>query len=99
MENEDLIQKLQRFVLDHDLPRTDMALFGILCPYCGKSDRIRKLESPNELKRSLLDEDLKAFEEVWAAVVPLDRTPGVCKFCRQILVLHLETGKAEPMAK
>lgn len=38
------VQKLRQFVIDHGLPKTDMALFGIKCLYCGKSDRIRQLE-------------------------------------------------------
>jgi hypothetical protein len=47
METNEIVQKFQQFVVDHGLPKTDMALFGIKCPYCGKSDRIRQLEDPD----------------------------------------------------
>jgi hypothetical protein len=40
LETNEAAEKLKTFVLTHGLPTTDMALFGIKCPYCGKSDRI-----------------------------------------------------------
>ena len=41
LETNEATEVLKTFVLTHGLPKTDMALFGIKCPYCGKSDRIR----------------------------------------------------------
>ena len=61
METYDVVQKLQRFIVDHDLPKTDIALYGIKCPYCGKSDRIRGLEDPNELEGIIDPEDIKTY--------------------------------------
>jgi hypothetical protein len=49
LETNEAVEELKKFVLEHSLPKTEMALFGILCPYCGKSDRIRQLENPQAL--------------------------------------------------
>ena len=49
MENVEAIDKLKALIIENNLPQTDMSIFGIKCPYCGKSDRIRKLEPPEDL--------------------------------------------------
>ncbi len=91
----EVIQKLQQFVIEHGLPKTDMALFGIRCPYCGKSDRIRELEDPDELQEGLGPEDIKEYTELWMNLTQSSGSLGVCKFCNNPLNLFLEEGKAE----
>ena len=90
--NEDL----RNFVMEHGLPATEIGLFGIKCPYCGKSDQIRKLEPPDDL-RDLVDERaLSAYSAFLEAVMPPDRSIGVCRFCRNCLMLN-GNGRAEPL--
>ena len=58
MNNNEAVERLKLFAICHGLPQTDMALFGIKCPYCGKSDRIRALEKPDEKKNGIKPEGL-----------------------------------------
>ena len=95
MSTNEVIQKLQQFVIEHGLPKTDMALFGIRCPYCGKSDRIRELEDPDELQEGLDPEDIKEYAELWMNLTQSGGSLGVCKFCNNPLNLFLEERKAE----
>lgn len=92
-----MLQALQQFVLDYDLPKRDMTLFAISCPYCGKSDRIRQLESPDELHQEMEPEIILKYKELWAAFEPSTASLGVCKFCRNILGISLNIGKAKPL--
>jgi hypothetical protein len=95
----EVIQKFQQFVIEHGLPKTDMALFGIRCPYCGKSDRIRELEDPDELQEGMDPEDIKKYTELWKNLTPSSGSLGVCKFCNNPLHLFLEKGKAEGLSR
>ena len=97
MSNNEVIQKLQQFVIEHGLPKTDMALFGIRCPYCGKSDRIRELEEPDELQEGMDPEEFKKYEELWKNLTQSKGSLGVCKFCNNPLGISMERGKAEPL--
>ena len=97
MSNNEVIQKLQQFVIEHGLPKTDMALFGIRCPYCGKSDRIRELEEPDELQEGMDPEEFKKYEELWKNLTQSKGSLGVCKFCNSPLGISVERGKAEPL--
>ena len=56
------VEKLKTLVLTNGLPKTDMALFGIKCPYCGKSDRIRELEERMEVSPLLVDTGVDGAE-------------------------------------
>ena len=56
---------LKNFVMEHGLPRTEITLFGIKCPYCGKSDRIRQLETPDDLNGDLAEPDLERYTQLW----------------------------------
>ena len=96
MEKIEAMMGIKHFVLEHNLPRTDMALFGIKCPYCGKSDRIRQLETPKELNGDLLDADLEYYAMLWGSLAQEDATLGICKFCLNPLRLDLDRGLAEP---
>jgi hypothetical protein len=95
MGTNEVIQKLQQFVIEHGLPKTDMALFGIRCPYCGKSDRIRELEDPDELQEGMDPEVIKEYAALWMNLTQSAGSLGVCKFCNNPLNLFLEEGKAE----
>jgi hypothetical protein len=73
--------------MEHGLPLTDMALFGIRCPYCGKSDRVRQLESPDELENDLPPADVEVYRNLWQSLISGDPGLGVCKFCQNVLRL------------
>lgn len=97
METYNVVQKLQRFITDHDLPKTDIALYGIKCPYCGKSDRIRELEDPDELEGIIDPEDIKTYSDCCVALSLPMGSLGVCKFCQNPLRISVKEGKAEPV--
>jgi hypothetical protein len=94
MARQQDIERLRQFVMEHGLPLTDMALFGVRCPYCGKSDRVRSLESPEELVNDLPDHDLETYQGLWQSLISGDVGLGVCKFCQNVLRL-LDGNKAE----
>jgi hypothetical protein len=98
MITHEVIQRFQQFVIEHGLPKTDMALFGIKCPYCGKSDRIRELEDPAALQEVLQPQDIKKYEELWSYLKQSAGSLGVCKFCNNPLNLLLDEGKAEGLS-
>jgi hypothetical protein len=97
MDKSEAMAELKFFVLDHGLPKTEMALFGIKCPYCGKSDRIRQLEPPQELHGVLPEVDLQQYTLLWQGLAEKGGLLGICKFCLNPLKLHLEEGLAEPL--
>jgi len=97
METIEAMAAIKLFVMDHGLPRTDLALFGIKCPYCGKSDRIRQLETPEELRGSLAGADLERYTTLWQSLAKKDVQLGFCKFCLNPLKLDLAGGQAEPL--
>ena len=93
----DHIQALKTFVLDKGLPFTDIGLFGLKCPYCGKSDRIRILESPEELQGLLSKEDIAQYRGLWAETISENTDVGVCKFCQNLLRISSGHRLAEPL--
>lgn len=97
MESNEAIQILQQFILDNSLPKTDMALFGVKCPYCGKSDRIRQLENPEELHGKSDLEDIQRYSDLWAYFKQSNVSLGVCKFCHNPLKIYDKSGNAEPL--
>jgi hypothetical protein len=90
------IEQLRQFVLEHGLPLADLALFGVRCPYCGKSDRVRALESPEKLETDLPGEERSDYRRLWESLVSGDPGLGVCKFCQNILRL-LGGNRAESL--
>jgi len=96
MAKQEDVEQLRQFVMEHGLPLTDMALFGVRCPYCGKSDRIRALESPEELENDLPAENLDAYRQLWQSLSLVKSGLGVCKFCQNVLGLPDGT-RAEPL--
>jgi hypothetical protein len=97
MEMNESVQNLRQFVIDHGLPKTDMALFGIKCLYCGKSDRIRQLESPDQLHEKMDPKDMNRYSDLWKRLAQSGDSLGVCKFCQNLLKLYMEKGKAEAL--
>lgn len=98
MNTLDLVEKLKRFVIDLGLPKTDMALFGTRCPYCGKADRIRPLDSPDALTGAINPDELETYTEYWNHFAVSDGSLGVCKFCQNPLKLG-GNGQAEPLVQ
>lgn len=96
MDRNHALDLLQQFVLEHGLPRTEMALFGTLCPYCGKSDRIHALEAPRRLNGTLSQDALLRYAELWKTLAAADEGLGLCQFCRNFLRLD-EQRRALPL--
>ena len=97
MEINERLEWLQQFILDQGLPRTDIALFGILCPYCGKSDRIRKLDHPEDLRGSLNGDNFKKYNALWNSLTQSGGSIGACKFCQHLLKIDSEGNQAEAL--
>ena len=86
------LEKFKSLVLQLELPRHDFALFGVKCPYCGKTDRIHKLEEPDEINGAPAE-----YGEVWNKYRPKGEL-SVCTFCRQILALSESRDSAIKLA-
>jgi hypothetical protein len=92
------IDALRMLVIELGLPRTDMALFGVACPYCGKSDRIRELEPPGNLDAGIGAEDQAIYAAVWQRLAPQEGGLAVCKFCHNPVGLTNRT-RALPLGQ
>ena len=92
METNEAAELMKTFVLTHGLPKTDMALYGIKCPYCGKSDRIRELEKPDALTQKMDSKNMAVYFSLWDQLARLNGSPGVCKFCQNLLLLQDKAG-------
>ena len=88
MDTNAAAEELKTFVLTQGLPKTDMALFGINCPYCGKSDRIRELEAPEALKEKLDSNQAAVYSNLWEQLRRPNGSLAVCKFCQNLLLLQ-----------
>jgi len=97
MRLKESVHMLQKLVIDNGLPKTDLALFGVKCLYCGKSDRIRQLESPDELQGKINPPDYKTYTELWEHLAISGSSLGICKFCQNILRLYVEMGEAKAL--
>ena len=92
MDEWEEIERVRAIVVELGLPRHDFVLFGVMCPYCGKSDQIHKLEDPSEL-----GEIPAKYDEIWNKF----RSKGelvVCKFCQQVMLFSEPRGSACPLA-
>ena len=96
METNEAVEELKKFVLEHSLPKTEMTLFGILCPYCGKSDRIRQLDNPQALTGKLESENMAIYFTLWDQLARGGGSLGVCKFCQNLLLLR-DMASAAPL--
>lgn len=88
------LEKLKALILECGLPHTVFALFGIKCPYCGKSDRIHRLEAPEALADVVDSGKLRKYGEIWREVNPSGSQLGICKFCLNLLEIDLKKGRA-----
>ena len=96
LETNEAVEELKTFVLKHGLPKTDMALFGIKCPYCGKSDRIRQLEEPEVLQQKFDSKNMPIYFNLWEQLTRKNGSLGVCKFCQNLLLLQ-DKASAAPL--
>lgn len=92
------VKKLAKLLFELDLPRGDFVLFGVLCPYCGKTDRIRLLEAPEDLEGELAEEQLAAYKSAWEGMRPQGPL-AICKFCVNLLSLDEELKVAAPLVE
>ena len=91
------VEDLKKLVIELGLPLTEMAFYGIRCPYCGKSDRIRQLETPEELSGTVDGEILETYAGLWKQFAYPEAVLGVCKFCQNPLELIFKESKALPL--
>ena len=96
MPNHERIEQMRSLAINHGLPKTDMALYDVRCPYCGKSDRIMLLETPEELGKTLGADELDSYESIWREIAETTGSIGICKFCQNVLKLG-KKGRAEPL--
>ncbi len=97
MDTKQALEKLRQFLITHELPKTDVALFGVQCPYCGKSDRIRELEPPEDLTDIIDPEKIKIYTTLWKQFNPSKTVLGVCKFCLNPVRLILGENQARTL--
>ncbi|MEW6274738.1 MAG: hypothetical protein AB1556_06440 [Bacillota bacterium] len=94
------LEKFKNMVLELGLPREELVLFGVVCPYCGKNDRIRPLEPPDELAGELAGADLAKYRQLWEALTaggPEEPGLAVCKFCHNIMAVNSTHDSANPL--
>ena len=91
MTNWEQIERYRNLIRDLGLPKRDLALFGIRCPYCGKSDRINPLEKPEDLEPC--PEDYRKLWEQFGQEGDL----VVCKFCEVLLVMDKDQRSVTPL--
>ncbi len=97
MENCEAIEKLKLLIIENELPRKDRAFFGIKCPYCGKSDRIHRLEAPQALGPMLDSAQSRQYAALWKQLDSFQVGLAVCKFCLNPLALDAKAKKANPL--
>ena len=85
------IEHYRQLIRDLGLPRQDFALFGLRCPYCGKSDRINRLEKPDELDSCPAD-----YRRLWDAYGATGDLV-VCRFCEVVLVMNKDQYTVTPL--
>jgi hypothetical protein len=96
LETNAAVEALKMFVLTQGLPKTEMALFGIKCPYCGKSDRIRQLEDPDALSKKMDAKQTAVYLSLWNQLSRSNEPLAVCKFCQNLLSLQ-DKANAVPL--
>ena len=91
MTNWEAIERYRQLIRELGLPKKDFALFGLRCPYCGKSDRINRLEKPGELEGCP-----EEYQRLWQQF-GREGELVVCKFCEMLLVMDKDQGSATPL--
>jgi hypothetical protein len=85
------IEGYRQLIRELELPQQDFALFGLRCPYCGKSDRIKRLEKPEELETCP-----EEYNQLWRKYEG-EGDLVVCKFCEMLLVMEKDRSSAIPL--
>lgn len=85
------IEGYRQLIRELGLPQQDFALFGLRCPYCGKSDRINRLEKPEELETCP-----EEYHRLWKKFGG-EGDLVVCKFCEVLLVMGKDRSAATPL--
>ena len=93
MTDREEFENFREMITELGLPRHDFALFGVRCPYCGKSDRIHQLERPAEVAG--VPAEYARFWERSADGGEL----VLCKFCRQVLKYTESDHQAVPLVE
>ncbi len=77
------LERLKEILLIYELPRQDLALFGVLCPLCGKTDRIRQVELPHQVKEyhDIPRDVAEFYTYIYSACINNEQVMAVCKFC------------------
>ena len=91
MTNWEDIERYRQLVRELGLPKQEFALFGLRCPYCGKSDRINRLEKPEELEDSP-----REYYRLWKNF-GREGDLVICKFCQGLLVTDQGRSCAIPL--
>jgi hypothetical protein len=91
MTNWEEIERYRQLIRELGLPKQDFALFGLRCPYCGKSDRINRLEKPEELITCP-----EEYRQLWKQF-GREGELVVCKFCEVLLVTDKDRRSATPL--
>ncbi|HYH01830.1 MAG TPA: hypothetical protein VEC37_01910 [Bacillota bacterium] len=94
------IEKFKNLVMNLGLPVEDIVLFGVLCPYCGKNDRIRPLEQPGNLKGELEEVELTDYQELWIELLNSEvenNGLAVCKFCQNVTFINSDLSAVKPL--
>ena len=97
MDRKQALEDLKQFLINHELPKNDLALFDIKCPYCGKTDRIKLLEPPEDLLPVIDYENMETYAALWQQFAKATSVLGVCKFCLNPLELILKEKRAETL--
>ena len=84
-------------LLDKALPRTDVVLFGVICQFCGKNDRIRLLEPPEELVKDLDKTNFEDYCQLWNGFQEAHAGLAVCKFCHNVGSLNVQMNAVVPL--
>ncbi len=85
------IERYRQLIRELELPKQDFALFGLRCPYCGKSDRINRLEKPGELENCP-----EEYHRLWKRF-GREGELVVCTFCEVLLVVDEDRRTATPL--
>jgi hypothetical protein len=85
------IERYRQLIRELGLPKEDFAIFGLRCPYCGKSDRINRLEKPEDLTPCP-----EEYFRLWERFGPQGDLV-VCKFCEVLLVRDKDRNTATPL--
>lgn len=94
VDTHQIVEELKALIIEKSLPRTEVAIYGVRCPYCGKSDRIHRLEEPADLPADIDPEAARRYADLWQRLNPSLSSLGVCKFCLNPLELISGNGCA-----